>query len=190
MFDSNLKTGSIVLIGFGLSVAVISLIGFIGSCCKSSSLLDFYGLLMVALLIANFALFYYGYRYQNDFNNSFDKGVRSGINNFENDQKLAYALQYIQNTFQCCGWNGPDDYFIDNKKLVPASCCKQKWSSKDPFSTCSETKIEYNVGCKNSPVIEYYFGRILYSAFAIIMIQLIIILGSCCLARQLKLERY
>lgn len=190
LIKTNISTGALVLIIFGAAVVLIAAIGFLGACCESSTLLNFYGLILLALLVVNIAGLYYGYKYKDDFQQKFSDGVQNGIRQFDKDPKLAYALQKIQTALHCCGWEGPGDYSRLIATEVPASCCKDTiYSVQDPYKKCSRITAEtsgYSTGCKNSPVVSTLTGNITYTAYALILIQLVVILASCCLARDLN----
>ena len=68
-----------MLVIFGAAVVLIAAIGFLGACCESSCLLNFYGLILLILLVVNIAGLYYGYKYQDEFNEKFSEGVKRGI---------------------------------------------------------------------------------------------------------------
>lgn len=186
LVDTNFQTGALVVVALGVVIILLSGIGFCGACMENTCLLNFYGFLMLLLLIGNGALIYFGFQYRDTFSEKFSQGIQKGINNFGNDQKMAYALQMMQKTFQCCGWEGPKDYSGE----LPASCCKQEFSTSTATSTCRRSSVEYDVGCKDSPVIQRYFGGIIYSAYAMLLVQLMIILASCCLARDISSNKY
>lgn len=167
LINVNFRTGALVLIGIGVGVLLIAAIGFLGACCESSALLNFYGLVMFLLLVGNIALVYYGYKYRDELNEKFSEGIKRGINKFRDDPKIAFALQNIQLTFECCGWDGPDDYRLGGGQ-VPASCCKEVVKMTNATATCSRYSGDvFQHGCRRSPVIEKYFGHITYSAYAL-----------------------
>ncbi|CAF0767857.1 unnamed protein product [Brachionus calyciflorus] len=49
-----------------------------------------------------------------------------------------------QEYFECCGWEGPEDYYEINRNysLIPKSC----WKNKQKFESLSDI---YSIGCKN-----------------------------------------
>lgn len=118
-------------------------------------------------------------------------GVSNGIQRFKDDKKLAYALQVVQSNLQCCGWEGIGDYKgIFLTEDVPSSCCKEtNYSLEEPDKTCSGASARisgYSTGCKESPVVKQITGNLTYTSIALILIQLVVILAACCLARDLK----
>lgn len=104
---------------------------------------------------------------------------------------MAYALQVVQTNLQCCGWEGVGDYKgVIGLEDVPSSCCKEtNYSLEDPVKTCNGASARltgYSTGCKESPVIKQITGNLTYTSIALILIQLVVILAACCLARDLK----
>lgn len=179
--DINIQTGALFVLGMGVTILVISAIGFFGACFNSSCLLNFYGVLMFVFMAVNCAMLYTGRNYSDKILAELDRGIPNAIAKFREDQKLAYGLQNIQKVFKCCGWTGPKDYEAFHGD-VPASCCKQRFSLNDAQRMCSKDDLQLTAGCKSSPVLENFF----LSALATIMIQIIIVLGSCCLARDIR----
>ncbi|KAH9404868.1 cd63 antigen [Tyrophagus putrescentiae] len=191
LVKENLSTGAMAVTIFGAAVVLIAAIGFIGACCESSALLNFYGFVLLLLICVNVAGMYFGYKYQPEFEKSFDEGVSNGIQRFKDDKKLAYALQVVQSNLQCCGWEGIGDYKgIFLTEDVPSSCCKEtNYSLEEPDKTCSGASARisgYSTGCKESPVVKQITGNLTYTSIALILIQLVVILAACCLARDLK----
>lgn len=186
LINANLNTGALVLVVFGSAVMVLAAIGFLGACCESTTLLNFYGIVILILLVLNVIGLYYGHKYIGEFKTNVSSGIQNGIRNFEKDPKLAYALQKIQTIMQCCGWEGPSDYasFISE---YPTSCCsKNNYSIKEPFAQCTRSQLVFTSGCKNSPFIQSFTGNVTYTAYALILIILVVVLAACCLARDLK----
>lgn len=185
VINTNMQTGSFVLIGLGGALFLICAIGFIGACCGSSCMLNFYGLLMFLLLVGNVALFFTGYKYKGQVEDSFGMGIKNAINKFQDDKTIALGLQKLQSTLQCCGWDGPTDY---KSTSVPASCCNEFSSISQSTNSCSRSDIKFTQGCKFSPVVDKYLGHVIYSAVALVLTQLVIILAACCLARDIRNE--
>ncbi|KAF7488105.1 hypothetical protein SSS_01445 [Sarcoptes scabiei] len=189
LISTNFKSGSIALIGFGALIVLIAALGIFGACLESTALLNIYGYIIFFLVIGEIILFYYSFKYKDEFIYNMENGVKKAINQYQDDAKLAYGLQMIQKLFQCCGLNGPNDY-KDTSRL-PASCCDQmeNVTIKTPRTSCQKSEIVFSVGCKNSPFIKKTLGSITYAAYAVILLQLIVILAACCLARDLRTER-
>lgn len=86
---------------------------------------------------------------------------------------------------KCCGWNSYNDYRLSSGEF-PASCCRDtSYSVREPQKTCTRAAISFSNGCKDSPVIRSLTGDITYTAYALILIQLVVILAACCLSRDL-----
>lgn len=184
----NLKAGTLVLMIFGSAVVLIALIGFFGACCESYLLLNVYAGLLCLLLVTNCVGIYFGYRYKDEFQQKFSDGVKLAIKDSFNqaakpDQKMAFALQQIQFQFKCCGWEGPADY---EGTEVPASCCKEEVNYGNATLTCARTSIQFSKGCVDSPVVNFLKTSAWVSAYSLILLQLIVILAACCLARDLN----
>ncbi|CAF0823279.1 unnamed protein product [Brachionus calyciflorus] len=52
-------------------------------------------------------------------------------------------IDMSQDYFECCGWEGPEDYYgsIRNYTLIPKSCCKDT-------DNCECLNDIYSIGCK------------------------------------------
>lgn len=183
--QTNFRTGSIVLIIFGILIALIAAIGAFGACLESSTLLDVYGYIIFFLVIGEIVLFYYSFKYKDELTTNLETGIKKAIQRYPGDSKLAYGLQLIQKFFRCCGFEGPNDYPSGD---LPASCCDQmsKVSVQNPAASCPRNQIIFDHGCKNSPFIESTLGSVTYAAYALILLQLIVILMACCLSRDLR----
>ncbi|OTF80264.1 tetraspanin-like protein [Euroglyphus maynei] len=185
VIQTNFKTGSIVLMCFGALIALIAAIGAFGACLESSGLLDVYGYIIFFLVIAEIVLFYYSFKYKDELTTNLETGIKKAIQRYPKDAKLAYGLQLIQKFFRCCGFEGPNDY--DSSDL-PASCCDQmsQVSVQNPTASCPRNQLRFDHGCKHSPFIEKTLGSVTYAAYALVLIQLIVILMACCLSRDLR----
>ena len=54
----------------------------------------------------------------------------------------AFRRDVSQEYFKCCGWKGPQDYFVKNKNFlsIPKSCCKNK-------QNCNSLNDIFTDGC-------------------------------------------
>jgi len=95
-------------------------------------------------------------------------------------------MQNVQKTFECCGLNGPTDY--DNIKLNrPASCCGESFDS-NPNANCTKPEKAFDKGCVNtiSDIVKNALGGLGGVAIALVLIQLLIVVSACCLAREVR----
>lgn len=188
IIDTNLQTGALVVVGFGSAVALLALIGFLGACCESSLLLRVYGLVVFVLLVVQCVGIYFNYQLQHEYIDKFEKGLQNAITAaFNTDSgkspELAFALQNIQLKLKCCGWRSPADYAKPD--VVPASCCAIAVPLATPQETCRREEIKFNVGCKDSPVLKLVREGLNYTSYTLILVELILILAACCLAKDL-----
>lgn len=188
--QTNFKTGSIVLMALGALIVLIAALGILGSCLESTTILDSYGYIIFILVIFEIILFYYSFKYKNDLTVNLEEGVKSSMKQYEKDAKVAYGLQVIQAWFQCCGLDGYQDYDIAGG-MLPASCCDQmsKVTINNPRETCPRSELVFENGCKHSPFLTKTLGSVTYTAYALVLLQIIVILAACCLSRDLRAMR-
>ncbi|KPM04223.1 tetraspanin-like protein 3 [Sarcoptes scabiei] len=152
--DVNFKAISFIILSIGIVVVLVSGLGFLGSCCDSSAML-------------------------NAIENEIENGIKKAINEINSNNRTAEILQKLQERFKCCGWNGPDDY---NGSMILSSCCDQYPKQSQ---MCSKSDVVFKSGCKEKLNLYKYFGSSTGLGIAIILVQLVLILAACCLARDI-----
>ncbi|KAH9423383.1 cd63 antigen [Dermatophagoides pteronyssinus] len=174
VINTNFKTGSIILIIFGVLIAFVAATGAFGACLENSSLLDAYGYIIFFLVIGEIVLFYFSFKYKDELVANLETGIKQAISRFDKDPRLSYGLQMIQKFFRCCGFEGPDDFGTTE---LPASCCDQmsKVTLDDPTASCPKDQIHFTNGCKHSPFIEKTLGSVTYASYALVLFQLVIL---------------
>lgn len=175
------------MILLGILTIIISLIGLIGAALQKPILLNAYGYIIFFLVIAEIILFYYGFKFKDQFSINLENGIRNAMRKYTINKHLAISLQYFQLEFKCCGFNGPEDYYTNTSaiNLLPASCCNQRDRVKnDSQAQCIMSEVQFKVGCKNGPFINA-LGSMTSAAYFMILLQLLVILCACCLSRDI-----
>ncbi|UXI17610.1 dr1-associated corepressor [Sarcoptes scabiei] len=174
--DVNFKAISFIILSIGIVVVLVSGLGFLGSCCDSSAMLNAYGFLLILLIAAEI---YAVVKSNGNIENEIENGIKKAINEINSNNRTAEILQKLQERFKCCGWNGPDDY---NGSMILSSCCDQYPKQSQ---MCSKSDVVFKSGCKEKLNLYKYFGSSTGLGIAIILVQLVLILAACCLARDI-----
>ncbi|XP_054153036.1 23 kDa integral membrane protein-like [Oppia nitens] len=189
IYENNLRTGSIIILAAGVLIFLLAFLGCCGACRESACMLSTYGAIILLLVIAQCVGAYFAFKYKTDIPKEINKIIEKGIEKFQSEDSVAKGIQEIQRSFECCGTDGPNSWRVKTGGRVPASCCDE-WSSGDsPHKLCSDSmKIKFTEGCaqKVTNILNKYVGGLGGVAIALVLIQLLIILSACCLAREVR----
>lgn len=157
-----------------------------GAALQKPILLNAYGYIIFFLVIAEIILFYYGFKFKDEFSINLENGIKNAMRKYTENKNLAISLQYFQLEFKCCGFNGPEDYTNNTSVIyLPASCCNERDKVKnDSQAQCTMANIHFKVGCKKGPFINA-LGSMTSAAYFMILLQLMVILCACCLSRDI-----
>lgn len=70
----NYDSGALLVVAFGTGVILIAIIGFIGACFKSVTLLDLYVYIFIILFAFNIVALCIGWTHPEDYEEKFDNG--------------------------------------------------------------------------------------------------------------------
>lgn len=143
---------SIIAAGLGLIIALLSLLGLVGSVKKSKSILVTYAAIVLILVSLLFALVFITYTLNKSTSNykEIDKSyVNSTVvvyNYVDSSDMKTRIIDNIQRSFSCCGVNSPTDWTEYSLHKIPKSCCSEPVESSLPvFKYCAES--DHKIGC-------------------------------------------
>lgn len=110
-----------IVICIGVFIFLISIFGCFGALKSNICLLETYSIMLLVLVLfqvclASFIFLYVG-DIQVDTQRSFDKMWRLRTTSKDNEAMVGM----IEESLQCCGNNGPQDYAVEN---LPKTCCQ------------------------------------------------------------------
>ncbi|RZC43280.1 CD63 antigen, partial [Asbolus verrucosus] len=122
--------------------SIIFLIAFFGCCGavrNSPCLLTTYAIILLTIFILQITLgvfIFLEVKNEKDLNKNVKQTIAKIFSNYEKEQEL---VDFIQQELKCCGTTGPD-YWQENGKEVPKSCCEDESCSKSEY---------YSSGCQD-----------------------------------------
>jgi len=186
--ENSIKTGAIVVLVAGSIIFLIAFLGCCGACKENSCMLTTYGGIILILVIVQCVGAYLAFHYRSKIEGDIKDGFEEQFKNYKTvSPDIRKAIQNIQKEFECCGYDSPDNYKPILGNTWPASCCGESFE-KDVNATCSQGKSPYKSGCIDSVAdkVKMYLGGLGGVAIALVLIQLLIIVSACCLAREVR----
>ncbi|CAH1787084.1 unnamed protein product [Owenia fusiformis] len=140
---------AIVMIVLGALIFLIGFSGCCGACQESICLLAIYITLMVIIIIAEIAVGVFAYVHRNTLEKELGGALKGQVtNDYEFDNGIGYAWNFLQTEFKCCGSAGPKDF--ENSKWrqssgnatqginVPVTCCVPVSKAGNPQTTVAK----------------------------------------------------
>ncbi|XP_017490802.1 PREDICTED: CD63 antigen-like, partial [Rhagoletis zephyria] len=143
----NFTSISIVILGIGIVIALISFLGFFGACCENSFMLQAYGFLMVLMIGAQIYALVVSIKNNGNIQTDITKGIKDAIKQINKDHKTAFILETLQYNLKCCGATGRGDYTNTTDTQLPGSCCGIKPVHEDKENEKCGNKTPYTEGC-------------------------------------------
>jgi len=186
IINTNMQAGAIVVLAAGFFIFLIAFLGCCGAIKENSCMLTAYGGIILILVVVQCVGAYLAFKYRTDIKDTIEEGITIKFKQFKDEPTVRKAVQEIQSQFGCCGSKGPDDY-LPTGFIYPASCCDKSFSSNSS-ATCSPSELKFHDGCVN--VVESKLSNALGGlggvAIGLVLIQLLIIVSACCLAREVR----
>jgi len=185
LIDVNMKAGAIVILAAGFVIFLIAFLGCCGAIKENSCMLSTYGLVILILVIAQCVGVYFAFRYKTDVKDTITKEVNITMHKYDNDVKVRKLVQDLQSQFECCGAKDYNDY--KPPYAYPASCCGQSYEN-NVAQTCGFNDLKYKSGCIDviEKTVTNALGGLGGVAIGLVLIQLLIIVSACCLAREVR----
>jgi len=168
-----------LVLGVGIFIIVLSLLGLFAGCTEKSVLLTIFGVILIILLILQFAAAVVTFvmtksivgEFQNEMNNTF----------YKNDSDSRHFFNKIQTQGKCCGINNVSDYTNHNYS-VPKSCC-----SKTQENNCTASEA-YTKGCLDylSTHVSWTLNILALVDIIFCVINIVQITFTFCLVKTLK----
>ena len=189
MADFFLSSKATIL--FGTLLIIYSTLAILSSCQPDKNrsrhcwFAFIMGLILVTEIILVMMLFICKDRIFITINNSMMKSV-NGIKQLktENVTAITNGWDYIQRDFKCCGITNFDTWKMDDKSLLPKSCCYQN----DLWNCDTDSNQVWKIGCLevvSDFVMQKTFVACLIGT-AIVMIQMIDVISAFCLVIRFK----
>lgn len=173
---------SFISAGFGLIIALLSLLGLFGTIKKSKSALRTYAVIVFLLVSVLIILVIITYTMPNtppqiykDWDKSFVNSTIAVYNYVDPTDDLTKFIDFIQNRFACCGVNSPNDWLEYYSHKIPKSCCMEPVESRLPkFKYCAESDARF--GCHKALMDSFYSSLPVVRA----LLYVLIVFGLIC----------
>jgi len=188
--DSNMKTGAIVVLAAGFVIFLIAFLGCCGAIKENSCMLSVYGAIILILVIVQCVGAYLAFKYRTDLKAEITNGIAEEFKKFKDDPEARKAVNKFQSSFECCGSANFTDWdkILKPEQIYPGSCCKGKnWENNEICNRADVVKDGFK-GCVDtvSNTVEKALGGLGGIAIGLVLIQLLIIVSACCLAREVR----
>jgi hypothetical protein len=135
--NNRLAVPTALLIVVGLIIAVNALCGMVGAILEKPLLLKVFLVTTVLCFLLQVTIGIIAFVYREELPHVVSTEFMFAIRGYPNDEEIKTAMDWLQNTYQCCGFMSFKDYQNENKDFgcnsetsqtcrVPKSCCKQK----------------------------------------------------------------
>jgi len=118
---------------------------FIGALLQKRLFLYLYGLILIIIMILELAAFITAMSFSADVRDKYDEGLRKVFKDAysDNETDIRSSVEKLEEVFECCGADGPQDYEKINR-TIPASCYKGQDTSKEKFQDgCADAIIDW-----------------------------------------------
>jgi len=179
---------AIILLSAGGAIFLISFLGCCGAIRESYRMLHTYSVLIFLCIVAQCVGAYFVLRYHHDMSKYAEDGIRAALEAYDFNKgptdPANRAINEMQKQLQCCGAKGRHDWDIriQTTDVYPQSCCKTNGTNADGCSL----ENTWNKGCVEAikDLLTTTIGSLGFIAIGFILIQLLILISSCCLARE------
>jgi len=144
VFDDIINAVSAALylsLATGIFLFLMGFLGCCGAAKKNKCMLNIFSGVMILLIIAEIAAVVMAFIYYPQV----DEFMKQRVENYDPNSTEADDIfnkefvDQLQNSFQCCGWKGLEDFGGD----IPDSCC----TDNNEVATCS-AESAYQAGCE------------------------------------------
>ncbi|XP_070504184.1 23 kDa integral membrane protein-like [Chironomus tepperi] len=129
--DDRITAPPIILIVAGLLIFLIAFFGCYGALKESPKLLYTFAFLLAIIFIIEIAVGIAAITFRNDLEGILNTQLRQSMIRQNKDDMMAWDT--VQKKLQCCGIDGPRNWFEKNetKEAVPASCCRPQYIDRE-----------------------------------------------------------
>ncbi|XP_071392363.1 CD151 antigen [Centroberyx affinis] len=199
--SSYYSASAYILIAAGAIVVVTGIIGCCATLKEMKSLLTVYFILLFCIFLLEVVAGVLAYINYQELDEELRQNLRETMQQKyqqPGEESITQAVDKLQQEFKCCGSNNSSDWSasvwiqaVENKRLVPDSCCKT------PTDYCGQRDHPSNIykvegGCimKLEDFILSQLHILGAVAIGIAFLQLVGMMFTCCLYRNLKEEPY
>ncbi|XP_049775437.1 23 kDa integral membrane protein-like [Schistocerca cancellata] len=187
VLDSKTNTPAILLIVIGSIILVISFYGCCGAIRESHCMVTTYAVFLLTVLVLQIAIAVLAFVYGGDTDAVLKQTLYDFVHDYSTNESSRKAMDALQNSLECCGADGPEDYFKMGLFNLPSSCCKQG-------DTCRigilNSAPYYTTGCLEAMEnFLSYAGHIMGGiAIGAAVVEIVGIVFALCLASSIKNE--
>lgn len=181
--EDNIATGPIILIVVGVIVFVVAFFGCCGAVKENHCMIITFSVLLLIIFALELAGGIAGYVLKDKALVMVEDRFNRTIAEYENNTAIKQSWDILQTDLQCCGVNGPSDWFQYGQ--IVNSCCP----GKDVKDTC-DVSDAYPHGC-----LERFKEMIVKNALiiggvgiGIAVVQIVGVIFACCLAKSIRKE--
>ncbi|XP_055625206.1 tetraspanin-6 isoform X2 [Toxorhynchites rutilus septentrionalis] len=192
--EEKLLAPPVVLIVVGAFVFLVASLGCYGAIKESPKLLNAFAVFLLIVLLIEVAVAIAAVAFKFDLENALETQLKKSI--MRRNSADMSAWESVQKQMMCCGIEGPKDWYDNNNRTMPASCCK-------PDLIDSESN-----DCKNAPPLfmdRYYqkgclmklkehFDKnavvLIAVGFVISGLQLLGVIFACWLSAAIKRDKH
>lgn len=166
--SANLFYAVYIIIAVGGALFLIGFLGCCGAVNENKCLLGTFFAFVLILFLLEIAGAVLAVVMKNEAENE----ARKSMARYDSDKEVKGGWDDIQELFQCCGLNSPDDWQKMDNVTLPKSCCKT-----------DETTCLYPIARKTGCIdrISSLFWIIIGLAFGILLIEFLAMIFACCL---------
>lgn len=135
--EDKLMAPPVILIVVGTFVFLVASLGCYGAIKESPKLLNAFAVFLLIVLLIEVAVAIAAVAFKSDLQNALESQLEKSITRRNKADMTAWNS--VHKKMMCCGIEGPKDWYDNNNKTMPASCCKPDLI--DPESN----------DCKNAP---------------------------------------
>lgn len=184
--EGRILAPSIVLIVAGAIVFIIAFLGCYGAIKENYNLLIAFATALLIIFVIELAVGIAAAVFKNNFSMVMKDALKVSMKNFTEADKQAWDK--VQKELQCCGVDGPKDWFNGNTGF-PSSCCNDTQLTQATNVQC----VIYNAhkeGCFSKMEMRVHNDAtvLIGVGIGIAFIEIVGIVLACCLAAAIKKE--
>ncbi|KAH8418883.1 hypothetical protein KR222_009070 [Zaprionus bogoriensis] len=197
--DSHFSSPPALLIAIGFILIAVATLGAYGAVKESVMLINLYGVCLFLVFILEVSAAIAAFVMQTQVRDMLVRTMNEAVVNYESDDNVMTAVDFMQSGLGCCGVDGPDDWkenYSYNKNeshidsddvVVPLSCCGRvadRLDNSDQFD-CLEP-FEYGCFRKMNFILSQSAMLIATGATTVAFVQLLGVLCAFMLAKTLR----
>ncbi|XP_058464553.1 23 kDa integral membrane protein [Malaya genurostris] len=192
--EDKLIAPPVVLIVVGTLVFLVASLGCYGAIKESPKLLNAFAVFLLIVLIIEVAVAIAAIAFKADLQNALETQLEKSITRHNSADMGAWNS--VHKKMMCCGIQGPKDWYDNNNRTMPASCCKPDLIDTETNDCKNALPLfmdrYYQEGCLMK--LKEHFDKnavvLIAVGFAIAAFQLLGILFACWLSSVIKRDRH